>query len=72
MATVTTLRCVFGGAGSKKVVMSWPYVDSEVTAINVQNLMNACLTNSTIFNEEPESIIGAELVSKTVTDIPVS
>ena len=67
-----TLRCVFGGAGDKKITMTWGSADQTASAAQIKALMQVIVSNGEIFAEVPTSIIGAEFVARQVTPINVS
>ena len=67
-----TLRCVFGGAGDKKITMSWALADQSAPAGLIKALMQIIIINGDIFAEVPTSIIGAEFVARQITPVNVS
>jgi hypothetical protein len=72
MTEETTLRCVFEGNGSRRITMSWRHADPTTPAAQVRTLMQEIVANGDIFSDEPVSIVGAEFVTRQVTQLNVS
>ena len=65
----TSLKLVFGASGDKKVSLTFPYADETADAEDVKGLMEAIVDNGEIYVESPQSAVGAEFVTRTVTPI---
>lgn len=59
-----------GGTG--KVAYTYKYADPEVTEANVKALVNALITNGSIFAKPPLTALGAELIVTTTTEYDIS
>ena len=63
-----SLRMSFLTDGDKKVILSVPYADTTVTALEVSAAMQAIVT-ANIFTFPLNGISGAEIVQTTKTDL---
>ena len=63
-----SLRMSFLTDGDKKVILSVPYADTTVTALQVSAAMQAIVT-ADIFTFPLNGISGAEIVQTTKTDL---
>ena len=63
-----SLRMSFLTDGDKKVILSVPYADTTVTALQVSAAMQAIVT-ANIFTFPLNGISGAEIVQTTKTDL---
>jgi hypothetical protein len=63
-----TLRLYFEDVLGKKVTLSLANVRSDLTAQEVQDAMDALVTNP-IFGFGPVGTIGADIVDRTVTEL---
>ena len=63
-----SLRMSFLTDGDKKVILSVPYADTTVTALEVSAAMQAIVT-ANIFTFTLSGISGAEIVQTTKTDL---
>lgn len=66
------LVLTFADASGNDVVFSYPYADTEVEASDVQDAMQAFITNGSIFSKVPVVAKSAKLVVTQETDIPLS
>lgn len=62
------LRCVFKMDDGKNRTISVRYPKAGLTALQVQTFMDACV-DAQPFDMEIASIVGAELISRTVTPL---
>ncbi len=72
MANETTLRLVFKDASDRNKSLTYGLVKDNPAPSDVKDLMTAIVANGSIFEIAPASIVGAELITKNVTDINVS
>ena len=63
-----SLRMSFLTDGDKKVILSVPYAETTVTALDVSAAMQAIVT-ANIFTFPLNGISGAEIVQTTKTDL---
>lgn len=70
MATVTTLKLKFGTANGTKT-WNYKYADSEVSASDVDKLMDTMITNGSVFAYPPLTKDSAELVQTITTTIEI-
>ena len=68
----TSLRLVFKSAGGNDLSMTYSYADPSVDASSVKSVMEAIVDHGDIFAEPPVSIVGAELISRVVTELDLS
>lgn len=69
------LLLTFLDENSKKKFMVIPYVDSDVSNSDVQNLMQTIINNGDIFTGNPKAIHSARLVGlsfRTLLDVGLS
>lgn len=73
MATVNKLNMYFKDAGDEKFSISLnKYVDSQVEDATVKALCDGIVTNKTVFRRAPQSVISAELVTTSTTQLDVT
>jgi len=67
MATKLTLQ--FKDASGSNIRYSFNYADPEVDATDVKTLMQTMITNGSIYQKPPITIVSAKTVTTTETDI---
>lgn len=74
MASTTdvSIRLKFLDSDGKSVQFTYADAKTNVLATDVTAAMNGIITNRSIFNRKPVTIKGADLVTRTVTDIDLS
>jgi hypothetical protein len=63
---------VFKSATDNNLSFSFPYADSTAEATDVKALATAMITNKAIYAEPPVSVVGAEFVTTSKSDIDLS
>ena len=73
MAAGTKLVCTFGTSNGGTEIFTFNYADAGATAANIKALMNAIITNGSIFAKVPTVIRDAKTVttSEHVYDLSV-
>ena len=72
VTTVNTLRMKFKDSNDESVIFSYSPAKANPTPANVRSLMQGIITNNAIFQETPATMVSAEIVAKTTTDIDIS
>lgn len=67
----TKLDMTFKDAGdvSRKIILE--YADDEADSSDVNALMNAIVTNGSVFSDAPVSKVSAQLITTSVRDIAI-
>lgn len=72
MAVTNRLNMVFNDNGGDKLRIGLNHADENVQDATVKALMGGIITNNVIFESVPVSIVSAELVTTTKTELDVT
>lgn len=70
--TINTLRMKFKDSNDTAIWFSYARVKANPTSAQVKALMQGIITNNAIFQKTPSTMVAAEIVAKTTTDIDLS
>ncbi len=70
--TTTKLECYYTNAEEREVKHTYKHAKATATAEQVKALMTAEITYAHIYNDEPNKIVGAQLVTTETKPLDVA